>query len=254
MKRGLKLWSLNTENYLPEALRLYEQGVFEYIELYVVPGSLDTLPKWQSVKIPFIVHCPHSFHGFSLAQAEKAETNRAIYQEVKKFADALAAPYIIFHGGIDGNIQETARQLKSFNEPRALIENKPFVAIPNKMGGELCRGFNADEIKCVMDFTGCGFCFDFGHAICAANSLGKEPYAYIDDFFALKPDMYHLTDAEDITSVYDIHTHLGRGQIDLVRLLKKIPNDSYITFETDKDFKDSLKDFEEDMLWVGKVL
>ena len=109
-KLGLKLWSVNTDSYYDEAIRLYHDGVFDYIELYVVPNTLHTLEKWAKIAIPFIIHCPHFMHGFNLAKAEKKESNFAIYREVKQFADELRAKYIIFHGGMDGDIRETARQ------------------------------------------------------------------------------------------------------------------------------------------------
>ena len=136
-KCGLKLWSINTDSYYEEAKKLYQEGVFDYIELYVVPGSLDSLPKWKVLNIPFIIHAPHFAHVFNLAKKEKEKSNLEIYKEVKQFADELNAPFIIFHGGIDGDINETARQLANFNESRALIENKPYVALPNKMGGAI---------------------------------------------------------------------------------------------------------------------
>lgn len=116
-KLGLKLWSTNTEGYLREAQRLYSLGVYDYIELYIVPNTLNTLEEWQKLNIPFVVHCPHFIHGFNLAQKEKAKFNKKIYKEVKIFADKLNAKYIIFHGGIDGNIYETAEQLKIFKKP-----------------------------------------------------------------------------------------------------------------------------------------
>lgn len=253
-KLGLKLWSVNTDAYYEEAIRLYQQGIYDYIELYVVPGTLAHLPKWQDLQIPFIIHAPHFAHGFNLAKAEKKDSNRQIFDEVKKFADALNAKYIIIHGGIDGNIEETARQLAALQEPRALIENKPYIALPNRMGGNFCRGYNPAEIKLVKDVAGCGFCLDFGHAICAANSLTKEVYAYIEDFFALQPDMYHLTDVKDITSPYDAHPHLGEGQLDLKRILHLIPAGKNITVETDKNSKTSLDDFKKDMQCLKSLI
>ena len=48
-KRGLKLWSVNTDYYYNEAIRLYNEGIYDYIELYIVPDTLDTLPKWKRV-------------------------------------------------------------------------------------------------------------------------------------------------------------------------------------------------------------
>ena len=60
---GLKLWSVNTDYYYEEAKRLYSEGVFDYIELYVVPNTLDTLPRWKELEIPFIIHAPHPRAG-----------------------------------------------------------------------------------------------------------------------------------------------------------------------------------------------
>ena len=289
MKRGLKLWSINTDFYLKEAVKLYENGIFDYIELYVVPESLETLSAWKKLNIPFIIHNSHFAQGFNLAKSEKAQRNREIYEQTKHFADELNAKYIIFHGGIDGNIEETAKQLASFKEQRALIENKPYVALPNRMGGEFCRGYSVDEIKTVMEVANCGFCFDFGHAICAANSmydmnyLSPQPYpsggegavnypplegvseslisgkglsrhefiySYLETFLPMNPNMFHLTDINDITSPYDSHPHLGTGQLDFKRIFDMIPYDSYITFETVKNSKENLNDFVEDMKWL----
>ena len=252
-KLGLKLWSINTDYYYDGAIRLYNEGVFDFIELYVVPNTLETLNKWKNLNIPFIIHCPHFAHGFNLAKVEKKDSNRKNFDVVQRFADELNALYIVIHGGIDGNIEETAKQLASFNESRALIENKPYVALPNRMGGNLCRGYNIDEIKLVMDTAKCGFCLDFGHAICAANSLGKDVYSHIVDFTKLNPSMYHLTDVEDITSVYDTHPHIGTGQLNIKRILNVIPEGKKITLETIKNSKENLDDFIEDTKWIKNL-
>ena len=207
-KLGLKLWSINTDKYLNEAIKLYDRGIYDYIELYVVPDTLEDLPKWKELKIPFIIHCPHFAHGFNLAKREKAESNKRIFVQVQKYADELNAPYIVVHGGIDGDIRETAIQMTMLNEPRALIENKPYKApLGNR---NLCRGYNKEEIKKIMKEIGCGFCLDIGHAICTANSLNQEPYRFLKDFNSLKPVMYHLSDGE-ITSDIDKHLHFGDG-------------------------------------------
>ena len=255
MKIGLKLWSINTDFYLKEAERLYDKGVYDYIELYIVPETLETLSAWKGLKrIPFIIHNPHFMHGFNLAKAEKKERNREIYEQTKCFADELDAKHIIFHGGIDGNVEETAAQLAGFNEPRALIENKPFVALPNRMGGNFCRGATYDELKRIIDTAKCGFCFDIGHAVCSANSQKKEPYAFLHELMSLKPAMFHLSDVTDMTSPYDAHPHLGTGQLDVARLKREIfPADAVISVETNKDSKENLNDFEKDTLWLKNL-
>ena len=250
-KIGLKLWSINTDFYLNEAKKLYDKGIYDYIELYVVPGSLDTLSEWKKLNIPYIMHNAHFAHGFNSAKAENKGKNREIYEETKRFADELNAKYIIFHGGIDGDFKETAKQLASFNDSRALIENKPYIALPNRMGGNFCRGATLEEIKYIKDIAKCGFCFDIGHAICSANSQNKEQYSFLHELMSLNPTMFHLSDVADMNSPYDTHPHLGTGQLDIERLKREIfPSDATISVETNKDSKENLDDFEKDVEWL----
>ena len=75
-KLGLKLWSINTDYYYDEAIRLYNDGVFDYIELYVLPDSFDTIKKWEKLKIPFTVHAPHFNQGINLADYDKFDFNK----------------------------------------------------------------------------------------------------------------------------------------------------------------------------------
>ena len=74
-KIGLKLWSINTDYYLKEAERLYHKGVYDYIELYVVPDTEDTLSAWKKLTIPYIIHNAHFAHGFNLAKSEAKARN-----------------------------------------------------------------------------------------------------------------------------------------------------------------------------------
>ena len=243
-KIGLKLWSCNTDYYFEEAIRLYKQNIYDYIELYVVPDTIETLQKWDKLNIPFIIHNAHFAHGFNLAKKDHEKRNREIYEQTARFADSLKAEFIIFHGGIDGTVQETARQLSAFNESRALIENKPFVALPNKMGGHFCRGATLAEINFIVKNVKCGFCLDIGHAVCSANSQGKEPYVFINEMLQIKPKMFHLSDILDMTSIYDAHPHLGTGNLDIVKLKKEIfPGNAIISIETNKENKEKLDDY-----------
>ena len=246
LRKGLKLWSVNTETYRIEAQRLFAGGVFDYVELYVLPDSLDRLPLWKALKTPYIVHCAHSVHGFNLADRQRAELNRRIYEQAKRYADELDAAYIIFHGGCDGTIEETARQLAAFHESRALIENKPRMPLPEVSAAKECRGYSIGELRTVMETAKCGFCLDFGHAVCAANSMRKEPYSYIRELFRLSPEVVHLSDIADMRSEYDNHPNLGTGQLDIAELLRLLPEETPVTIETDKPSVKSLGRFEEE--------
>lgn len=252
LKIGLKLWSVNTEAYLSEAERLYADGTFSYIELFVVPGTENTLDAWRRLHdekgVPFIIHNAHAAQGFNLADESAERKNVEIYLETRKFADSLDAKYIIFHGGVDGSIKETARQLKALEEPRALLENKPLSPLANPFGVKECRGATVDEIGFVLNEVKCGFCLDVGHAVCAANSQSMEPYGYVADLADMfKPAMFHLSDVADVHSVYDSHLHLGEGAMDIVRIKKDVfPNGATVSIETIKDSPFDLNDFVKD--------
>ena len=250
---GLKLWSTNTDVYLQEAQQLYRRGIYDYLELYIVPDTLETLPLWKQLEIPYIIHNPHSAHGFNLADKQKKESNFRIYEQSKRFADALNAKYIIFHGGKDGAIEETVAQLVAFQEPRTLIENLPVYPLPNS-SFKCCRGATFEELLLVKKETKCGFCLDFGHAVCSANGQGKKPLAFLKELMTLEPRMYHLSDLKDVHSFYDSHSHLGTGTLDITALKREIlPSKAKISIETEKSLPQSLQDFEDDVAYFQKL-
>lgn len=240
---GLKLWSFNTGACQHEARRLYDAGVFDYLELYVVPGTVDALPGWKTLGIPCVIHAAHFKHGFNLAKADCAVANRRIYDEMRRFADEMEARYIIFHGGTFGCIEETARQLAALNEPRALIENKP--CITRNEGKILkCRGASVEEIRHVLQEVGCGFCLDIPHALCAANYMQLEQMCMLHQMNAMQPAMYHLADMMDASLHIDDHTQLGKGVLDMRQFIPSIlAPGAMLTIETTRTRPDALEEF-----------
>lgn len=248
---GLKLWSINTDYYLKAAKELYALGIFDYIELYYVPNTLDTLPKWQELEIPYTIHAPHFMHGVNLADKNKEEINRAVYKEVLTFTQALKGKYIIIHSGMDGTPEETIRQIKKFNIKNFIIENKPYLApVDNSL---LCRGASLEEIKYIIESLDCGFCFDIGHAICAYNSLrsslNEDLYQYLAQFNVLNPLCYHISD-NYVDSEIDRHLHFGHGTFDFTKLVKILDFNKDVSLETTKDSKTDLNDFREDVKFL----
>jgi len=248
-KWGLKLWSPNTGEYRNEAMRLFNSGLIHYVELYVVPNTMDTLSIWRDTPIPFAIHAPHFAHGFNLAQPDKEAYNRLLFDQVRCFADELDAMFIVIHGGIDGHINETARQIQGLQDSRLLLENKPAKALANKMGGEWCRGSTPEEVAYVMAATGCGHCLDIGHAVCAANYRSENPITIIDSFLSLNPASIHLSDNE-WAGIWDQHRHFGDGDYPIATLLKKLPRGIPLAIETVKSHAAHLNDFELDVRYL----
>lgn len=247
---GLKLGSRDTR-YTEEILRYYEQGLFQYIELFALSGTYDdTISYWKQFDIPFGIHAPHSAAGLNLANPLAREENKAKIAETVKFADALGARYIIFHSGTNGMSGEVVRQLAPFADERFLIENKPI----RGLDGSTCVGSTCADLKFIIEGIGkgTGFCLDFGHAICAANTLKKESLGFIKELAALNPRVYHLTDGE-YKSELDSHLHYGEGSFPLKELLALVPEGGMVTNEAKRADSSNLMEFEKDSEFLNKL-
>lgn len=245
---GLKVGSINTQ-YTEEIIEYYDKGIFQYIELFVPIGSYqDTIGYWKQFHIPFGIHAPHTLAGLNLANPADNVSNRAKIEETIQFADSLNASYIIFHSGTNGQAEETVRQLSPYVDGRFLIENKP---IKGFGGDYICVGIDYDELKVMTDTLKCGFCLDFGHAICAANTLKKKPLEFIAKLKKLNPKVYHLTDG-DYESEIDSHYHYGMGTFPLKELLAFVPDDGMITNEAKRENMATLKEFYQDSIKINE--
>ena len=247
---GLKVGSINT-HYTDEILEYYYKGVFQYIELFIVIGSYqDSIKYWKQFHIPFGIHAPHTLAGLNLASPSEFQSNRAKIEETIRFADALNARYIIFHSGTNGKAEETVHQLSFYVDDRFLIENKP---IKGFGGDYFCVGTDYYELKSIIETLNCGFCLDFGHAICAANTLKKNPLNFIAQLNKLNPKVYHLTDG-DYKSEIDSHYHYGAGTFPLKELLDFVPEGSMITNEAKRENMASLLEFYQDSIIFNSLL
>jgi len=241
-KIGLKVWSTNLQ-YIPIAQELFSKQVFDYIELFAVPDSADTLIFWKQLAIPYILHAPHSFAGLNPSDVDSRAANIELVGQVEKFFYALSPAFVIFHPGVNGDLQESIRQFQFFGEKfpamykKVVIENKPLIGLRE----EACLGASPRDLRRLLESTGRGFCLDFAHAICYSVAAGKDWKDVLAEFLRLKPSMYHLCDG--FFSAKDTHEQLGAGEFDLPYLIKLIDQDKHVSLETKKNYKDSLDDF-----------
>ena len=244
---GLKLYSVNIGNYLACALALARRGVMDYLELYVVPGSLETLDAWRNVPLPAVIHAPHLHHGVNFADASRRDGNRRIFDEVRNFADVLRADCIICHGGTGGTPEETVAQLGALRDGRIVLENKPHLQHPHVIPDHpewRCRGASFEEFSAMVQAIGCGVCHDLTHTICSSASLGRDWRTEIARFESLHPRVHHLSDMISLRDELDTHEALGQGVLELDKVLEPVPERARITLETPKRYPDSLADFE----------
>jgi len=224
IKLGLKLWSTNRD-LLPEALNLVQTGVFQYIELKVVPGT-DLQPF--ATDIPFVIHAPDEGLGFDIGDSNQAKT-RELLRECLDFAKTVAVEYVILHAG-RGPMCSAVSFLDSIDDHRIVIENMPKVGID----GAFMIGFIPDHISDLKKRF--GFCLDFGHAIKAARSLGVAYKDLVGDFMKQHPDMFHVSDGF-IEHEIDEHLPIGSGNFDISYLKRCVEKSDkrLVTLETPRN-------------------
>ncbi len=250
-KIGLKLYSTNV-SLISEAKKCKEEGFFNYIELYIIPGTYEgTIDVWKGLNIPFIIHAPHSVHGINLALESQWKQNRFHFTEAQKFSDALNSEIIIIHGGHSGKIEEMMRQVESLNDHRIYLENKPKIGLND----EQCIGCLPSEFQRIIDsgvLRG-GVVLDFVHASCAAFSLGLKPMELVRSFLVFKPKVFHLSDG-DPNSESDKHLNIGNGGFNVIDFLSVIPEDGLLTLETPRDPQNGLSDFVKDVNTLHELI
>lgn len=250
LKIGLKLHSTNIE-LIPDALTLKKEGFFDYVELYIIPGSYEkTINHWEGLHVPFVIHAPHSYHGINLAQSGKWETNLKNFNEARLFADDLYSSIIILHSGNNGFIDETIRQIKLLNESRIILENKPKIGIND----EMCIGWSPFEFHRFADAGVLydGMALDFGHAVYAARSLGVDAIEIVNEFMTFNPKIFHLSDGNSF-SEKDIHLNFGAGDFRIKEFLSVIPDNGFLTIETPCIQSRYLNNFIDDVSFLRNI-
>jgi deoxyribonuclease-4 len=248
MKIGLKLYSTDTP-LISEAKKI-EENYFDFIELFVVPGSFEgTIEAWKDFIVPFTIHAPHSFHGVNLARADHWETNDRLFHEARRFADSLLSEIIIAHSGHSGFFEETIRQLRLINDKRICLENKP----KKGLFDEECVGWAPSDFRIAFESGVVSrVVLDFVHANCAARSVQMDAVSMIKDFLTFNPKFFHLSDGDHL-SEKDTHLNFGKGTLDIVSFLSVVPSDGWLTIEAPRNPVTGLNDFLNDVHFLRKV-
>ena len=251
---GLKLWSTNNY-YQKEAINLYQKGYFDYIELYSVPESIEYITTWTEVNIPYIIHAPHSMHGFNLSITDNNEKNCRYFELAYEYFKKLKAEYLIFHPGVNGELSNTIinfnkilNLFKIKERTKILIENKPLITLTD----DPCVGSSPDEISRILNECNVGFVLDITHAVKYSIAADKKWEKTLGDFMKLKPSVIHVSDAL-MSHPKDEHLHIGSGDFNFEEIFS-ICNSDYITLETVKDSKENLEDFKEDIIKLKEFI
>jgi deoxyribonuclease-4 len=232
MKFGLKLWSANP-SILDQAVRLIDEKIFDYIELFVIP---DTQISPFIIDIPYIIHIPHEKFGVNIGERSKKEYNIQMINESITWADKLDAKYLILHAGY-GSMKHATDVLREVTDDRLLIENMPKVGLND----EPMIGYSPAQIEELIRDDSRGLCLDLNHAAKAAVGLGVDYREYVKEFLRFEPKMFHISDGK-LDSEKDDHLHIGEGDYDFEFLMSCVKKNEfkYVTLETPRTDLNSL--------------
>lgn len=219
--------------FVDKVLKIVKDGTFDFVQLIVIPHSYNdnhAIVEEKMKDIRTVIHAPYRPQEIDVGNKDAFENNINNLKDSQKFADLLHADIIVLHSGVgddEEHLCETIRQFRMINDPRITVENLPY----NPHGYRLC-GATPENIKRIIDETNCKFCFDFAHAICAANSLERNFYDDFAEYNALNPVLYHLSDG-DSADTTDEHLHLGLGNQNIKRIIQDFTfENSPIVLET----------------------
>lgn len=257
---GLKLWSEDfsaNPSFTTLSVDAVREGKFDYIELFALPDTYEENHQLiarllKGIKV--IIHAPHSRQGVDTGNRKLFEQNCKKIKDAQLFADLLSSDIIILHPGFYEEkeyIEESIRQFSQIKDSRLTVENLPLLCTST---GNFLHGTSPAQIKQFIEECGCRFCFDFSHAICAANSYKRDVWADLDAYQALYPVMYHMCDgiwAND----KDEHLHYGMGNYPLKKLINSYTHqDAFITMETGKGLPTSLQPWLDDANYLRSLI
>jgi endonuclease IV len=221
---GLKLWSTDA-GLIPEVTRVFGEGLFDYIELLIVPGT-DPAP-FRDAGLPTVIHVTSERFGVNIADPAARDLSRALLASSLEWADLLGSEFLILHPG-HGRPEDAGEFLDRVDDRRLLIENMPKTG----MAGERMVGYDPAQVSALRRGR-FGFCLDLNHAIKASISLKKDYRALVREFLALGPSVFHIADGS-LGSDRDEHLPLGAGEYDISFLKRCITGSGggRVTFET----------------------
>ncbi|MHA2300110.1 MAG: GNAT family N-acetyltransferase [Candidatus Thorarchaeota archaeon] len=228
---GVKIFTTNHEAFR-KLREFHDKRIIDFVELYVVPGVVDTESLDNLKGIPIILHAPNYNHDFNLRDENQ------VYEESMKtletVSEYLHEKTVIFHPGLESGKDDIKYVIAKINELKTefdiILENMPRRPIRGKRN---IIGAHIDDFNMIVENTGCKVCIDIGHTICSANYFQRDALQYLQTFFNLHPYMFHIGDGE-YSSQSDVHKPLLEGDFPLHEIITMIPLNSRITLETPK--------------------
>lgn len=239
--------------------------IVDFIEVYYTDERIS-LAELKKLETRWVVHGPHIAHGVDFTKLTKE--GKDVFKKSIVLANDLEAKYVIVHpgsfeegkkGNMFGEMIRNILLVKDFasdNGVSLIIENLYyFDTWPVELGISTKPyhwfGHTPEEIKKITKATRTDFLMDFAHAFLTSKSLGIDYKKIMNEFAALKSQMFHICDGT-LASDKDEHLPLGKGEYDLPFFASLIGNKD-VTLEVASGKYPTLEDFVESVNYLNKL-
>lgn len=216
---------------------------------YIKPEECDTIrKKAEELDISLSIHAPY-YINLNSADKEKIEASKKRIVDCCRIGELLGAKKVVFHPGFYGNkVQKSSVNYKENafeNIKKGVIEimseierNGWKIKIAAETMGKINVFGSVDEIRRLVDETGCSFCLDFAHILARYKKIDLE---LIEKTFPEKEWHVHFSGIEYGEKGEKKHkpTLLDEWK----NLLENFPRDKSITIisEAPSPIEDSVK-------------
>jgi sugar phosphate isomerase/epimerase len=217
------------------------EGKADFLEVMAIPGRDYSFLDGYS--LPIVIHALHFDYGVNDADSSLKKENKESIDFALELASRFGAEKVVLHAG---NLVNENCSLQNAIDSFVCLDDR---VVFENLHGESCLCGSAEECGEFVDKTGKGFCLDFNHAIYWARENGCDVDGEVFKMIELKPVHYHIGGVGSGRSAE--HLSFGEGDEEVLKYLKMIPEDSWITLETSMDIESIEKDLEKVREFVG---
>lgn len=239
MRQTYQFWfkaKSNEINTINNIQNILDKNIYQYVELFIVPNTLQYIKERQKLKCNFILHTPHDEYGCNISRSKIDKKTLSYIEESITYAKKLNANSIIMHSWDWWKIENLIKNIRKINNEKIIIENTFY---RNEEGFRVLKWVvtKYEDIKLLKE-NNIRFCLDFSHHIINCKFNSRDYKKEFLNILKLEPYMFHLSDWI-IESWIDKHLSIWTWNFDFKFFLKNIPNNSKITIET--PFKNKLR-------------
>ena len=182
--------------------------------------------KARSLGVVLSIHAPY-YINLNSEDDSKREASKARILECCRVGELLGAHTVVFHPGYYGKNKESSYEViknQIIDMMKEIEKNRWNITISAETMGRVNVFGGLDEVKKLVDETGCGFCIDFAHILAREGSVD---YKKLVKIFPQKK--WHTHFSGIVYGDKGEKNHRTTTKEEWKKLLENLPKDKEIT-------------------------